>query len=225
VPPVRLIELFDEVYDRIGVPMKVTEFDMDGFANEQIEADFMRDFLTVTFAHPNTEAFLSWGFWDGAHFRDNAPFFRRDWSVKPSGQAFFDLVFKEWWTDESLTTDTNGLATVRGYKGDYEIEVSGETKSVKLTEAAQVNFEVSVSSSSGNSLLLNPEVYPNPTGLSWNISSLPAFSEVHLYDTWGRQIAFAKTSSRGEVLFDARYLAKGIYYAKSSGYVMRLVRQ
>ena len=225
VPPVRIIELFDEVYDSIGLPMKVTEFDMFEFANEQLEADFFRDFLTVTFAHPHTEAFLSWGFWDGAHFRESAPFFRRDWTVKPSGQAFFDLVYNDWWTEETITTDANGRANVRGFKGDYLIEVSGKELDINLVDDLEVTVIVATSRTREVELSLKPEVRPNPSSLAWNLSHMPADEEVRLYDSRGRLVAFAKTDHIGQVNFSAIDLAKGVYLAKVGAYAIRLIKQ
>ena len=29
----------------------------------------------MIFSHPATNGFLMWGFWDGAHWKDNAPYF------------------------------------------------------------------------------------------------------------------------------------------------------
>jgi len=224
IPPVKINALFDEVYDRIGVPMKVTEFDMDAFANEQIEADFMRDFLTVTFAHPHTEAFLSWGFWDGAHFRNNAPFFRQDWTVKPSGQAFFDLVYNEWWTDATLSTDANGIVTLRGFKGDYKIEVLGESKEINLVGSTQVDFELSTSADQDVQLLTKPGVFPNPTQAGWTIRGLPLVSYVYLFDSRGKRVAFAKTNLEGDVIISAEDLVSGVYTAKVKGFSFRLIK-
>jgi hypothetical protein len=61
--------------------------------------------------------------------------FRNDWSIKPSGEAYLDLLFNEWWTDEQALADADGVTTVRGFKGDYEVSVSaaGHTVSVDST--------------------------------------------------------------------------------------------
>ena len=50
--------------------------------------------------------------------------FRKDWSRKPNADAFTDLVFNQWWTNESATTDADGVIALRGFKGEYNIEVS-----------------------------------------------------------------------------------------------------
>ena len=51
-----------------------------------------------------------WGFWDGAHWKNNAPLYRRDWSLKPAGAAYRDLVLKTWRTDASGKTGADGDA-------------------------------------------------------------------------------------------------------------------
>ena len=36
------------------------------------------------------------------------------------------LMKNRWWTDESLTTDANGMVKLRGFKGDYMVTVAGD---------------------------------------------------------------------------------------------------
>ncbi len=65
-----------------------------------------------------------WGFWERNHWKPEAALYRKDWSIKPAGQAWRDLVFKEWWTDETGKTGRNGVYKTRGFLGDYEIVVT-----------------------------------------------------------------------------------------------------
>ncbi|HET8546648.1 MAG TPA: hypothetical protein VFL57_01515, partial [Bryobacteraceae bacterium] len=50
-----------------------------------------------------------------------------------------DLIFREWWTDETGVTDDSGNFRVRGFLGDYDVEVTlaGENRTfpVKLARA------------------------------------------------------------------------------------------
>lgn len=117
-----------ERYAEFG-SLNITEFD-DTVDDEQLQADMTRDYMTICFSHPKMENFISWGFWDGQHWRKNAPIFRKDWSLKPSGQVYKDLVFKQWWTDQKAATDAAGSAKVRGFLGDYEISVTSGGKTV-----------------------------------------------------------------------------------------------
>ncbi|MEW6046999.1 MAG: endo-1,4-beta-xylanase [Bacillota bacterium] len=133
-PPERLLEILDRfaVFDK---PIWITEFDVD-IEDEELQAAYLRDFFTAVFSHPAVEGILMWGFWDGAHWKQNAPLYRRDWTLKRSGRAWLDLVFGQWWTNEAGTTDANGTFATRGFLGDYEVEVSAggrrETVAVRL---------------------------------------------------------------------------------------------
>ena len=69
-------------------------------ATKQLQAMYTRDLMTAVFAQEGFDAFVMWGFWEGAHWRPDAAMFRNDWSIKPNGEAYLDLVFDQWWTDE-----------------------------------------------------------------------------------------------------------------------------
>ncbi len=106
-----------------GKDLIITEFDIS-IGNEQLAAEYFRDFLITAFSHPAVSDFLIWGFWDLAHWLGDAPLFRQDWSLKPAGEVFIDLVFNQWWTNEFGTTNENGEFFANGYLGDYEVVVS-----------------------------------------------------------------------------------------------------
>ncbi len=136
-PPERMLAILDR-YAALGLDISITEHDIDS-SDEQLQADFTRDFLTTTFSHPSVVAVLTWGFWEKSHWKPDAAYYRGDWSVTPAGQAWLDLVMKKWWTNTTLKTAADGTARTRGFLGDYEITVrhDGTTKTVpaKLTAA------------------------------------------------------------------------------------------
>jgi len=76
-----------------------------------------------------------WGFWEGAHWRTRGAMLRHDWSVKPNGEVYKDLVFKRWWTNANGKTGAQGTFATRGFLGDYEIEVKagGKSKTVRAS--------------------------------------------------------------------------------------------
>jgi hypothetical protein len=100
--------------------------------DEQLQADFLRDFLTVAFSHPGISSFLMWGFWESQHRLPNAALYRKDWSIKPNGQAWLDLVKKAWWTDVTTSSDVNGMVATRGFLGDYVLTATLGSKTVSL---------------------------------------------------------------------------------------------
>lgn len=134
-PPEKMLEILDR-FAKLGKPIQVTEFDV-GITDEALQDDFTRDFLITLFSHPSVMGIVMWGFWDGQHWKDNAPLYRRDWSLKPSGKVWNDLVSQTWWTDTQSKTDAQGRLAVRGFLGDYEIVVTrgGKTKTVQTTLA------------------------------------------------------------------------------------------
>ncbi len=114
-----------------GLPVEITEYDTD-ITDETLDAQFLRDFMTAIFSHLSVNGFLMWGFWDGAHWHAKAPLFHKDWTEKPSGKAYEDLVLKDWWTNADGTTDDQGSYQTRGFLGDYEVTVTRDSKTTTL---------------------------------------------------------------------------------------------
>ena len=119
----RVLELLDE-WAAFGRPLEITEFDI-GCADDEAHAAYVRDFMTAAFSHPDVQAFIMWGFWEGSHWRakDSAAMFRRDWTKRPAQKAYEDLVFNRWWTDATIRTADDGRATVRAFYGRHEVGV------------------------------------------------------------------------------------------------------
>jgi endo-1,4-beta-xylanase len=86
--------------------------------------------MPLAFSSPHVNSFLMWGFWEGRHWLPNAALFRKNWSLKPNGQAFKELLFKRWWTNANGRSNANGRYTTRGFLGDYKIMVKLGSKTV-----------------------------------------------------------------------------------------------
>lgn len=138
----RYLSMFDK-YAAYADKLEITEFDQ-ATSDENLQADFMRDYMTTAFSHPAMKGFTLWGFWDSANWRNNAPIYRKDWSLKPSGQVWKDLVYDKWWTNDTGTTDGHGKFSTRGFLGQYEVKVTyqGKSKTVKLTLGSGKQKEV-----------------------------------------------------------------------------------
>ncbi|WP_415381917.1 endo-1,4-beta-xylanase [Halosimplex sp. TS25] len=118
-------------YAEHDVRLRITEFDMaDESWDEAEKAEFFRKFLKVAFSHPAVDDFLVWGVLDTLHWRDDAPFFAEGWEEKPALAEYRDLVFDEWWTEESGETDADGTYAVTGFDGEYEVTATVDDEAV-----------------------------------------------------------------------------------------------
>jgi len=111
-----------ERYGKFGLPLLATELDITT-KDEQGQADYLRDFMTLWFSHPQTEGIIMWGFWEGRHWRPDAALYRKDFSPKPAAETWVDLVKHQWWTDETMTSDAEGQVQTRGFLGEYEVTI------------------------------------------------------------------------------------------------------
>ncbi len=144
-PPEILWRILDR-YAAIVSEVQITEFDFDT-DDEQLQADYLQDFITAMFAHSGVTGITQWGFWEGAHWRPQAALYRKDWSIKPCGRAFLDLVYDRWWSKEELRTDESGEATARVFQGNYTIvtnfsNLRNESEVTVSKEAAEITIRL-----------------------------------------------------------------------------------
>jgi GH35 family endo-1,4-beta-xylanase len=120
----------------LGLPIQITEFDIDT-ADAELQQAYTRDFLTAVFSHPAITGVISWGFWEGSHWKPRAAFWDRDWNLRPHGRIFCDLFERQWTTEEALTTDAAGCCTVRAFKGRLTVAADADGRS----GSAEVDLE------------------------------------------------------------------------------------
>lgn len=108
--------------------MMITEFDVNT-QDDQLQADYTRDFLIACYSHPMVEGFMKWGFWQGRHWMANAGMYRLDWSERPVVRVWRELTQNQWITRTDLTTNAQGLASTRGHLGLYTLHISAGGKS------------------------------------------------------------------------------------------------
>ncbi|SMF57583.1 Endo-1,4-beta-xylanase, GH35 family [Alteromonadaceae bacterium Bs31] len=116
-----ILERFHTAFPKLDI--RSTEFDVSS-TNEQLQADYTRDFLTIFFSHPATVGVQLWGFWQGAHWSDYAALYDINWREKPSALAWKDLIYKQWWNDFLVLTDNQGRIDKRGFYGDYKATIT-----------------------------------------------------------------------------------------------------
>ncbi|MGH9839804.1 MAG: endo-1,4-beta-xylanase, partial [Blastocatellia bacterium] len=136
VTPPATMQAIIERFSQLPVTLAVTEFDIN-IPDEELQADYTRDVMTMIFSHPKFTDFLMWGFWEKAHWLPAGAMYRADWSSKPNALAYNDLLFREWWTNETGVTDSTGRFTARGFKGSYN--VTAVYQRVSQTVAATID--------------------------------------------------------------------------------------
>lgn len=87
------------------------------------QAEYARDFYTLVFSHPATEA-LSWfDFTDHRWLGAPADVVTEDLKIKPVYNTLYDLIHREWHTDADLVTGSNGVCGTRLFFGSYDITI------------------------------------------------------------------------------------------------------
>jgi len=140
--------------------LRITEFDITG-DDEELKRDYLRDFYTITFSHPKMLGVQMWGFWEGAHWKDESALYNADWSERPMGRAYRELVHGEWLTNDLGVTGTDGMMTGRGFSGEYVVEDAAGRQIGQFTltnDSAAVTTVVMAAAGTNTSRIVNMSV-------------------------------------------------------------------
>lgn len=143
-----------ERFTRFGVPLHFTELTiLSGEYGWELPSPWLTTpegeakqkeavvrIYTMLFSHPAVEAITWWDFSDQDSWQ-NAPsgFLRADMSPKPAYNALLELIKNRWTTKTQLTTDANGTAMVRAFRGNYKVRVGETTVSVTVSQGNNVS--------------------------------------------------------------------------------------
>lgn len=117
-----------ERFATLGKEIKITEHDIN-VSQRAVQAEYTRDFMTIVFSHAAVKSFLFWGFWANSHWLPDGAFFNSDWTIRPHGEAYKELVFNQWWTKKTdKTTDSQGNVSFEGFLGTYKYTVKSGGK-------------------------------------------------------------------------------------------------
>ncbi|HLV32295.1 MAG TPA: endo-1,4-beta-xylanase [Chitinispirillaceae bacterium] len=123
-----------------GLPLKITEFDMDvnalGLSEKEMASEYAK-MMRTAFSHPAVTGFLFWGFWDNRHWRPGAGLYDKDFRPKAAADSVYNLIHKVWTTSDTLEPDSTGKIEFRGFFGEYAFTVKDSPKSQKTVK---VNF-------------------------------------------------------------------------------------
>jgi len=144
--PRHLYRVMDQYAD-FHKPMQVTEVTVPAYsgdaADEQVQADILRNLYRIWFSHPNMEAIIYWNMVDGyAHGAQpgdmtngenkyHGGLLRFDMSKKPAWQVLDQLINHDWHT--SIQTVCDGCADLKGFYGQYTLTATAGGKEVTKT--------------------------------------------------------------------------------------------
>ena len=123
-------ELLSQYTDYIAV----TEYDST-MVNKNDMYNYFRDVLIACYSHPNIKTFTMWTpFWVGNSSTRLEVLCGKNNAYLPGFYAWQDMIMKEWRTNETVKTDENGLAKIRGHRGKYEVAVTagGKSKTISM---------------------------------------------------------------------------------------------
>ncbi len=110
----------------------------DGLERQAREASEM---YTELFAHPLVEAITTWDLTDGKWLKAPSGVLTVDNKEKPVYDALMGLIHGEWETKDTFVTDENGVATITGFKGEYDLTVNGKAVRVSVLEDSDAIVE------------------------------------------------------------------------------------
>lgn len=116
-----------------GLPMSLTEWGVTG-GTETNAANILADTATLVFGTPETTGFTHWNIraTPGA-FAPVGSLYNNDWSLRETGVRWQQLM-AEWDTDLATTVGPDGTVDFRGFFGDYDVTLGGETYSLSLVK-------------------------------------------------------------------------------------------
>ena len=118
--PEVILRNLDEIAS-LGLPIYITELDIETYGNESLHARYLRDVLTALYSHPSIQGIIQWGFWAEHHWKPDAALYNENWTPRESGLVFEELMFNEWETHTKGCTDDKGLLVENCFHGDYRI--------------------------------------------------------------------------------------------------------
>lgn len=147
-----------DLYSNFNKPLQITEVTVPAYSwkteDEEIQAEIIEKLYSIWFSHPNVEQIIYWNLVDGYAFvRDPDPekiknsqgdmtlgenyyhggLLRFDMTPKPAYYKIKELIQKIWHTETEFTTDENGIATFRGFYGEYHAEITANGTTVEKT--------------------------------------------------------------------------------------------
>jgi GH35 family endo-1,4-beta-xylanase/subtilisin family serine protease/subtilisin-like proprotein convertase family protein len=132
-----------------GLPLSLTEFGVQGsVTNEAVASQIVTEALRMIFGTPDAQTFMYWGFWEGArdaNLQGASELVDVNWNLTTVGNAWLGLM-NSWDTNETLVVGANGKIDFRGFYGDYELTIGGNSYDLSL-EKGMTQYSIAVGGS------------------------------------------------------------------------------
>lgn len=145
-----MFRVFDTFQDAFHCPMQMTEVtfpchDPNSREAEDLQAELLKNLYTVWFSVPNMEAVIYWNLVDGYAYGAVPGDFNNGENRLAGGLMHFDLtpkpalkmlrhLFTEvWHTQGEAVSAADGSVAIKGFYGEYDVEVIAGDKVKKMT--------------------------------------------------------------------------------------------
>lgn len=138
--PAAILRALDIIWE-LGLPLEITEVTVPAFGDtpedEQLQAELMQLWYSIWFSHPGVDGIVYWNTVDNTawinpktNWNENncrSGLLHRDLTPKKSALMLKKLLWEDWHTELTLTTDAQGYISFRGFYGDYEAQIADHT--------------------------------------------------------------------------------------------------
>lgn len=141
--PRKLYAVMDQYAD-FGKPLQITEITIPAYSkeaeDEELQTEIIKNLYSIWFSHPNMEAAIYWNLVDGyAAFAPqgdmtygenyfHGALVRFDMTPKPAYHALKKLIHETWQTKLSLDSGSKNKLDLKGFYGEYDVEVTANGK-------------------------------------------------------------------------------------------------
>ncbi len=145
----RLLYAVMDRYADFGLPMQITEITIPAYSREEedeaLQAEILRNLYSMWFSSPNMEAIIYWNLVDGyaafapqgdMSFGENyyhGALLRFDMTPKPAFETLRKLINETWRTKLSLDSGARSSVDLKGFYGEYDLDVRADGKAVQTT--------------------------------------------------------------------------------------------
>ncbi|MBQ2978064.1 MAG: endo-1,4-beta-xylanase [Clostridia bacterium] len=128
----QMLETYEK-FNQLGLPMYISEvtipstFEGTKAQGEALQAEIARNMYRLWFSVENMAGIIYWNFKDGLAWKNEGDclgcLMDENFKEKPSYFALYNLIKREWMTNEKCMADEKGAVQIRGFKGEYLVEV------------------------------------------------------------------------------------------------------